>query len=839
MLDNRSDDLKHLSRLEPASADVKRALANPVSAPRLQEDTMFPFWVYAAGVMALAALSSMLFASATGTWTGAALFCALLLTGCAGYVTFNYARNRNLFRQTNRDLLMAAIEAPNRALAITEDNGRLVCANSSYGKLCGGYPAPAALAASGNTGDDIEKIAVNARVCGRGEGVIDRRIGGDIHRLKVLARRSRHFQNYMIWELSPASASDILDRAVEGAEGHVGEWFASRNQGLLIASAADGKILFVNEIIADWLGPEDRPVGEMLIDDVLTVENADRVFLKKNDGSRLSVDVSESLISAEGDGAETLGYALVISAAGAGAGMHSPSLGGGQDLPEIFNDVPLGIVIVDEDGDVLRANQAIKAQFSDIGEMSPEGTALESDQTHDLGEQTDPDAQGENETEFADVPAPNIIALICEEDRAQVCQAIREAAGRPNYKQTFDIAFQAQDSDAQLHITSGPATSEGGFDVVLYVSDTSERKTLEKKFAQAQKMQAVGQLAGGIAHDFNNILTAIIGFCDLLLVRHAAGDESFSDIQQIQQNAKRAAGLTRQLLAFSRKQTLRPTVLNITDVIAEFDSLMSRLIGENIELNINHGRELGLVKADQGQLEQVIMNLVVNARDAMEAGGTLTISTRSLPANEVQELKQPIMPKTDYVAIAVSDTGHGIPEENLGKIFEPFFTTKEVGKGTGLGLSTVYGIVKQTGGFIFADSEQGRGSTFTIYLPVHAGAETAANSAQKKISENMQDYWGEGTILLVEDEDAVRTFARRALNKKGYSVLEAASGEEALQILKDNADTKIDLIISDVVMPVMDGPTLVKQILEDRPETRIIFISGYAQDGFRNSEDAA
>ena len=377
--------------------------------------------------------------------------------------------------------------------------------------------------------------------------------------------------------------------------------------------------------------------------------------------------------------------------------------------------------------------------------------------------------------------------------------------------------------------------------MILHFIDLTEQKSLEAQFAQSQKMQAIGQLAGGVAHDFNNLLTAMIGFCDLLLLRHKPGDQSFSDIMQIKQNANRAANLVRQLLAFSRQQTLQPRILNITDVLAELSNLLRRLIGENIELKMTHGRDLGLTKVDQGQLEQVIINLAVNARDAMSGGGRLTIQTGNVSTNEPTRREHEEMPPGEYVAIEVLDTGIGIPKENLARIFEPFFSTKEVGSGTGLGLSTVYGIVRQTGGFIFVDSAPGEGAKFTIYLPRHQAAKATAAVTAEAESEARErsagDLTGTGTILLVEDEDAVRVFSARALRNKGYQVLEARSGEAALSVLNSETN-RIDLLVSDVVMPHMDGPTLIRHVRDKRPDMKVIFISGYTEDKFRDQIDA-
>ena len=376
--------------------------------------------------------------------------------------------------------------------------------------------------------------------------------------------------------------------------------------------------------------------------------------------------------------------------------------------------------------------------------------------------------------------------------------------------------------------------------VLLLLKDNSEEAKLKRQVAQATKMQAVGQLAGGVAHDFNNILTAIIGHCDLMLLRHTPGDTDYDDIQQIKSNSNRAAGLTRQLLAFSRQQTLRPQVLQLPDVVSEVSHLLKRLLGETVQLVVKHGRDLGPVRADPGQLEQVIVNLSVNARDAMASGGggALTIQTYAVKADQVADLGSDILPIADYSALSIADTGTGIPAAILGKVFEPFFTTKEVGKGTGLGLSTVYGIVKQSGGFIFADSTVGEGTRFVIYLPVHRVEETARPRKAAKSEAQEPELWGTATILLVEDEAMVRTVAERALARHGYKVLTANNGEEALERL-EQAGEQVALLISDVVMPLMDGPTMVREVRKSHPDMPILFMSGYAEEQLRKSIDIA
>lgn len=388
-----------------------------------------------------------------------------------------------------------------------------------------------------------------------------------------------------------------------------------------------------------------------------------------------------------------------------------------------------------------------------------------------------------------------------------------------------------------------PATP--GFEPVpvIHLIDQTEQKNLEQRFAHSQKMQAVGQLAGGVAHDFNNLLTAMIGFCDLLLMRHQAGDPSFADIMQIKQNANRAANLVRQLLAFSRRQTLQPKTIDLTEVLAELSNLIRRLIGENIQMHMQHGRDLGMVKADQGQLEQVIINLAVNARDAMKEGGTLTIRTSnvtitspdSLPEGLIAPTEEDVISPGDYVLVEVADSGTGIPPEIVRSIFEPFFSTKEVGSGTGLGLATCYGIIKQTGGYIFVKTEVGKGTSFHLYFKRYEAEQTVAAAVEPHEEKTASDLTGRATVLLVEDETPVRIFAARALRNKGYEVLEADSGENAIEVFSEHAGA-IDIIISDVMMPGINGPKMIESLYKNHSERmkdiQVVFISGYAEDAF-------
>ena len=439
-----------------------------------------------------------------------------------------------------------------------------------------------------------------------------------------------------------------------------------------------------------------------------------------------------------------------------------------------------------------------------------------------------------------DLASRDFSALVEAGDRAQVTALIASAARGETGLNAVELRMgksgAGEDRMAELFASPMPSSRGEGGKAILYLVDVSEQKALETKFAQSQKMQAVGQLAGGVAHDFNNLLTVIIGNCEFLLMRHQAGDPSFKEINEVHQNALRAAALVSQLLAFSRKQTMQPKALVLGDVIGELAQMLRRLVGEGITLNVERDSDLWTVHADEAQLSNAIINLVVNARDAMPSGGTVAIKTVNQTVAKSSALGTAIMPPGEYVHIEVSDTGTGMSQEIQSKIFDPFFTTKPVGQGTGLGLATVYGIVKQSGGFITVDSQVGQGTSFHIYLPrlrvdaIAAPVETAPAAAR--------DVTGQDTILLVEDEEAVRSFAARALRMRGYNVLEAGGGEEALEIVKSDAHT-IHLIITDVVMPSMDGPTMVRHVKQLKPDLRVIFMSGYAEEAFRRNDQSS
>jgi PAS domain S-box-containing protein len=373
-------------------------------------------------------------------------------------------------------------------------------------------------------------------------------------------------------------------------------------------------------------------------------------------------------------------------------------------------------------------------------------------------------------------------------------------------------------------VTNG---GDGGLVFELFAEDVTERRVLEQQLRQSQKMEAIGRLAGGIAHDFNNLLMVISGYSEFLLERLGAEPHLRGPAQEIAGAAERASSLTRQLLAFSRKQMLAPRIVNLNDVATENIKMLTRMIGEDIDLVMVPGPNLWSVRADAGQIDQVIMNLAVNARDAMASGGKLTIETSNVTLDEDYARFHAPLPAGDYVMVAISDTGEGMDNETQSHIFEPFFTTKGT-KGTGLGLSTVYGIIKQSGGYIWVHSELGRGTTFKIYLPRVASTGQSAAQVPAPVEYRKVEP-GTETILLVEDEANLRYLARQYLEKQGYKVIEAADGAVAMQIAVAH-DKMIHLLLTDVIMPGMNGRELAQRICEIRPNVKVLYMSGYTEN---------
>jgi two-component system cell cycle sensor histidine kinase/response regulator CckA len=550
---------------------------------------------------------------------------------------------------------------------------------------------------------------------------------------------------------------------------------------MLVANKA-GVVLFMNEAMRRLLGGRARRLDRIFTTEIATGMET----VVSTEAGAVRAIVAEI----EGPGERREIYLLPLPAQG---GRPLPASSG-----TAFDDLPVALLKLAPDGAILAATHAARDLL-----RVPEGEMIHlPDLVEGLGRSV-----------------ADWIADVLAERNPGGSEMLRARHGDP---------------DNHLKITLRRIIDHGRPLVLAVLADATELKTLEAQFAQSQKMQAIGQFAGGIAHDFNNLLTAISGHCDLLLLRHDRDGPEYADLVQIHQNANRAAALVGQLLAFSRKQTLKPERIDLQDVLADLTHLLNRLVGERVRLDLRHAPKVGPIRADKRQLEQVIMNLVVNARDAMPSGGTIRIETEQVRLTEEFRRDRAVVPPGDYALISVRDSGCGIPPERLSKIFEPFYTTKRPGEGTGLGLSTAYGIVKQSGGFIFVDSVVGEGSTFQIYFPINGGAVEAVEAAAPQPRRASPRPPG-GVVLLVEDEAPVRAFASRALRLRGYTVIEAENAEEALRTLEDPS-VDVDIFVTDVVMPGMDGPSWVRRALEDRPNVKVVFVSGYAEDSFADAQ---
>ena len=690
-------------------------------------------------------------------------------------------------------LVREAADNDEVAVAVTDRIGRLVCANSLHDSWFGGPLAPPAL---GLSGADEAALMAAGRAAWRDGRSQARQLRRDLLSFDADVIRSGRSEDHLVWRFRATQNFDAASEAGRLIDGPAGVRVGEAGLMIVLVSA-DGRIKTATPtFIVRAAGRLEAPIaGRDFVTLLETGSDGAARFVNEGKGGT-PLRLLQIPVEADNPESPTLIILLDDDARRGSGGAGEAGIGHIQSLLGVL---PLGLALADRDGRFLYLNDAFCRAVN-----LPAGSK--------------PIYPGD---------------LVVREDKAAVADSVRRFA--TGQAMTGDIAVRLRDQpDEPVALTIAGARGLGEAAVLLSIKDNSEESKLKKQVAQATKMQAVGQLAGGVAHDFNNILTGIIGHCDLMLMRHTPGDSDYDDIQQIKNNSNRAASLTRQLLAFSRQQTLRPQILQLPDIVAEISILLKRLLGEIVTLSVKHGRNLGAVRADPGQLEQVIVNLAVNARDAMPRGGTLTIQTYAVSTAEVRKLGSDILPITDYTALSISDTGTGIAPELLPKIFEPFFTTKDVGKGTGLGLSTVYGIVKQSGGFIFADSTIAKGTSFVIYLPVHR-SEIAPVAAPVKTKAKPTETWGSATILLVEDEDMVRAVAERALARNGYTVVTAANGEAALEILETRKD--IDMIVSDVVMPVMDGPTMVRQARIDFPTMPILFMSGYAEEQLRKMID--
>jgi two-component system cell cycle sensor histidine kinase/response regulator CckA len=752
--------------------------------------------------------------------------------------------------ETGNPIIKGVIDSAHDGLLVTDAGGRVVYANAAYLELTG--------AAGSEDTRPIERVFVG-----------DPGVSEAVYRLLRAAREGRRQQEEV---------------RVSGRKGEAGRWLRlrvrplaqgrdfGRSSGLTVWSVADvtrelerqenafqvlqnaidyldhapagffsvdanGEIGYLNATLAEWLGYDLAQVGAggLKLDQLVAGQGAALLTTLSAAPGEVKTEIFD--IDLKTRGGRTLParlfHKVAFGADGAPGSSRTLVLNRARDhgsdpqrLAEVrfmrfFHNAPMAIATVDKPGKIIRSNALFARLFRPV---------LKSD-----------GADG-----------GSILGAVAERDRAALETAIRRAADKQGEIAPLDAALAGPgERYARFYISAVEDEAGDHEAAIVYGIETTEQRTLESQFTQSQKMELVGKLAGGIAHDFNNVLGAIMMATDFLVNAHKPTDPSFQDIMQIRQNANRAAGLVRHLLAFSRKQTLRPQVLGLGEALSDLTMLLRRLIGENVTLSVVHGRDLWPVKVDVAQFEQVIVNLAVNARDAMPDGGKLTLRTANIASEEAARFNYKGMPLGEYVMIEVEDTGTGIAPDIRDKIFDPFFTTKEVNKGTGLGLSTVFGIIKQTGGFIYLDTEVGKGTTFRIFLPRYVpGAddvqapqlpEAAAQAAASTMAAADQvrrtaasDLTGHGTILLVEDEEGLRALNARGLKSRGYNVIEAGNGVEAIDAL-EREGVQVDLVVSDVVMPEMDGPTLLKELRKKNPDLRIIFVSGYAEDAFEKS----
>ena len=721
-------------------------------------------------------------------------------------------------------------------IAVTDSRGHIVYCNSAYLALTGAASAhdvrPVERVFIGNpdVSEAVFRLLKASREGKRQQEEV--RIagtdGGHGRWLRMRVRplgQNKREAKYAVWSIADITRDRERQEDVFQELQHAIEYLDHAPCGFFSVNAA-GEVVYVNATLANWLDYDLAEIGSggLKLTDIVSGDGAalltsitpapgevtTEVFdidLRMRTGRTMPVRLYHKLAFGA-DGMPGASRTLVISRAR--DERADPQRAAEVRFMRFFDHTPMAIATVDRSGAIVRAN----ARFAKLAQ------GLGSD-------------------------GKSIFNTVNARDRHLLVAAINQAAlGQGDIAPVEVMLDGTRERWGQFFVTAVEEDERESEAAIVYMLETTERRALENQINQSQKMDMVGQLAGGIAHDFNNVLSAIMMANDFLLNAHKPTDPSFQDIMQIKQNATRAATLVRQLLAFSRRQTLRPQVLDLGDALSDLTMLLRRLIGEKVKLDLIHGRDLWPVKVDVSQFEQVIVNLAVNARDAMPDGGKLTVRTANVTTEEATQLAYKGMPAAEYVRIDITDTGTGIPPEIIDKIFEPFFSTKEVGKGTGLGLSTVYGIVKQTGGFVYVDSEPGKGTSFRIFLPRHhseaevavpeAVAASAAGKEAPSDSKPRTDLTGQGTILLVEDEEGLRSLNARGLRSRGYSVIEASNGIEALEALEEK-DGAVDLVVSDVVMPEMDGPTLLKSMRERNPDLKIIFVSGYAEDAFEKS----
>lgn len=729
---------------------------------------------------------------------------------------------RKTRRERNYGMMREIFEGSRGARLITGEDNHTVYFNKKFERLCRGV-GPASLPTLGRLFQNNEQFD------GTFERLSDRALHGVSETVDLLSRYEDEerwfsitaqpvvgYSGYVHWRVDDVTQKHTVDRAIREEREKLIDFTDNAPVGFFSLDE-NGHFVFANATFARWLGVDLRHLltqGQLHSYLITPPEDGAKPYdLIPGDGARQVVEVkmkgpggkaflasiNQMIVIEEGGHVRTRAVVRDLSSE---REMRKALEDSENRFQRFFEDAPLGIMQLDERGHVVDCNTAFAEMLR---------------------------------TSITDIQHTQVTNWLNPEHASEVIAHIQNL-DEDAHKEPIEVILKGKKGrvvSAQMYAQK----FKGSDHIVLHFIDVTEKKSLEAQFVQSQKMQAIGQLAGGVAHDFNNLLTAIIGYCDLLQLRHKAGDPSFADIKQIEQNAQRAAALVRQLLAFSRQQTLQPKLHDITDILTEVSHLLRRLIGVSIDFNMVHGQELSMVKVDERQLEQVLINLAVNARDAMEGQGKLTILTENFSNDNVIELVSEDLPAGNWVRVRVQDTGCGISAENLSRIFEPFFTTKKVGEGTGLGLATVYGIIRQTGGFLDVQSTVGQGTEFIIYLPQPQHDEVQEQKqAEEKVEEAQTDLTGSECILLVEDEDAVRTFSQRALANKGYEVIAADCADAAWDMFQNDEIERLDLMVTDVVMPGMDGPTLVKKVKEIKPDLKVIFMSGYTEDKLKDHD---
>jgi two-component system cell cycle sensor histidine kinase/response regulator CckA len=743
-------------------------------------------------------------------------------------------------RGVGNPIIQALADGALDGILVTDHAGRVVFANAAYRALTNAVgtddvrPVERVFLGDPEVSEAIYRLVKAARegrrlqeevrVAGlRGEPARWLRL-----RVRPLGESGRDART-AVWTVADVTRDrDRHETAFQGLQ-HAIDYLDHAPAGFFSVDAS-GDIGYLNATLAGWLDHDLAQIGSggLKLSDIVAGDSAALLTtvsaqpgevktevldldFKTRDGKTLPVRLYHKVAFAA-DGTPGASRTLVLNRArddGADA-LRAAEV----RFMRFFHNTPLAIATVDKTGRIARTNALAARLFHGVLK--------------------------------GDAAGRSVLNVVNAGDRAVIEAAIGKAAKGQSDIAPIDAALAGEGERWARFYVTPVQDAEGDHEaVIVYALDTTEQRSLQQQIVQSQKMDTIGQLAGGIAHDFNNVLSAVMMATDFLLNAHKPTDPSFHDIMQIKQNANRAASLVRQLLAFSRRQTLRPQVLDLDEALSDLSMLLRRLIGEKVALEVVRGRDLWPVRADLSQFEQVIVNLAVNARDAMPDGGKLTVKTANVTAEDARRFGYKGMPPADYVLVEIADTGTGIEPDIMDKIFEPFFSTKEVGKGTGLGLSTVYGIIKQTGGFVYPESEVGKGTTFRIFLPRYvpvaeetphqkaASAITGALAAAEEVARLSPpaDDTGQGTILLVEDEEGLRGLNARGLTSRGYTVLQAGNGIEAIELL-DSHDGQIDLVVSDVVMPEMDGPTLLKELRRRKPDLKIIFVSGYAEEAF-------